>query len=35
MIAKDWAADTRSGNSRSRFFSRIVPLIFFNVRWRC
>lgn len=32
LIAKDWAAEQSIGQfARSRFFSRIVPLIFFNV----
>jgi acyltransferase len=31
LIAKDWAAEQSIGRfARSRFFSRIVPLIFFN-----
>ena len=32
LIAKDWAAEQSIGQfAKSRFFSRIVPLIFFNV----
>jgi acyltransferase len=32
LIAKDWAAEQSAGQfARSRFMSRIVPLIFFNV----
>src|SRR6185503_9752219 len=32
LIAKDWAAEQSIGQfAKSRFFSRIVPLIFFNL----